>query len=156
VRKIETGSRHVLEMPNSRQGENLAQATLSVARRHKSFKPTADKIAGIGRCAVDHKSLAMPVGSLRHQASSAAMAFCMAGRSERLLQSAGQPSHASAVRGFRAWKCGMTCWPKRRRVCSTSWCCAGPTAHSRMTSSMPRAPRLRRSNGKGNLILPCH
>ena len=38
-----------------------------------------------------------------------------------------------------AWKCGITCSPKRRRVWSTSSCCAGPTAHSKMASSIPKA-----------------
>ena len=41
--------------------------------------------------------------------------------------------------GCLAWKCGITCSPKRRRVLSTSSCCAGPIAHSKITSSIPRA-----------------
>src|SRR3984893_4667038 len=52
---------------------------------------------------------------------------------------------ATWTHGSRAWKCGITCSPKRRMVLSTSWCCAGPMAHSKNTSSMPRASYISRN-----------
>ena len=50
-----------------------------------------------------------------------------------------QCSWATARRGLLAWRCGITCSPKRRMVWSTSSCVAGPMAHNRIASSMPKA-----------------
>src|SRR6266853_6224581 len=52
---------------------------------------------------------------------------------------------ATWTHGSRAWKCGITCSQKRRMVLSTSCCCAGPMAHSKNTSSMPRTSYISRN-----------
>ena len=69
-------------------------------------------------------------------------------------------AHATARRGFPAWKCGITCSPKRRMVWSTSSCVAGPTAHSKIASSMPRASyfsrkRMQSSGVPTQNFVPC-
>jgi hypothetical protein len=45
----------------------------------------------------------------------------------------------AAARFSLARKCGITCSPKRRMVVSTSSCAAGPTAQSKIISSIPSA-----------------
>ena len=91
----------------------------------------------------------IPVGRLGHAMDIArGVAFLTADEAEFITGSTlsingGQhmPTDDAAQATWRSrdLKCGITCSPNSRIVFSTSSCCAGPTAHSRITSSIPSA-----------------